>query len=896
MDTNASYYLNVKNVQDSFGNAITSSTNAVLPAGLVLFLRGDSGVILDANNNVVQWLDQTTNANNAAQFFGVPSVNLIGSAARPTTNIINNGQWAVDFGNLGSGVNLLHWLQAPSSPSLASMISNTTMYAVADFYSTAGNDLLNKTWGNLPAPFDWDPSAGENVQYGNGFNNAPAGGIGSTIFANTPYVLSSTIQLPTSGGTTNFNFYLNGGNNGSGAIKGVTGNPPGIYDGGQPVWIGGRSDLQAANPKMRGQIGEIMLFNTLLAPNDRIIVDNYLGAKYFQFTITQNLPATTTTSNGFTVTYTFSASQGSGHGFSYQWQVNGTNVPGATGSTYTTPILGPVNSNTTYDVVLTLPNGSTITSVTNTLFVLPAAPFVSSAGIPLWEAANPSNIVVIYDVAVDPVTGANHNNYILNNGATVLSAAIGTEPNKVVLTTTLPLSPWNANPGNYSLTVQNVQDLFGSTIVAGSIPVGLYPAGTALWLEGNTGVGIDSGGNPVFPGSTAVNQWNDQSGNAANLLQLFGTSLEPLLTTNYHGNPCIQFSGTNVGANYNGKPSATFLSSANENANDYPSLEITNDLSIFAVATFNTLVGSTNGEIVGKTGSTSANQPAPYDYYENLTPNAVLYRGDGTNNTQVTATNGPSLGVPHIVGAMQAGFTISHFLDGAPDGTGATSALSPYVDQGEPMMIGERNDITANRLNGQMFELIMVSSALDSNDVVSLNNYLASKYTIPTGTNAYPAITQQPVALTNVFQNSTLTVPAGLLGNPLAIQWYDTNGVAIAGQTSATLSVPNIQANDAYYLVATNIYGSVTSSQVVVNVLPPINSTPTNIVFSVTNNHLTLIWPMDHTGWQLQAQTNNVSVGINTNWGNVNGSTATNKVVIPINLTNGTVFYRLMYQ
>ena len=94
-----------------------------------------------------------------------------------------------------------------------------------------------------------------------------------------------------------------------------------------------------------------------------------------------------------------------------------------------------------------------------------------------------------------------------------------------------------------------------------------------------------------------------------------------------------------------------------------------------------------------------------------------------------------------------------------------------------------------------MLELILTSSALDSNDVVSLNNYLASKYTVPTGTNAYPAITQQPVAITNVSQNITLTVPVGLSGNPLAIQWYDTNGIAVDGQTSATLSIPNIQTN-----------------------------------------------------------------------------------------------------
>jgi hypothetical protein len=889
MDTNQSYYLTVQNVQDLYGNAMTINTNALLPAGLVLFLRGDSGVVLDANNNVVQWLDQTTNGNNAAQFFGVPSVGLLGSAARPGMNTINNGQPSLDFGNLGSGVTLLHFLQAPPSASLATMVSNTTMYAVADFYSTAGNDLLNKTWGNLPAPFDWDPSAGENVQYGNGFNNAPASGAGATISVNVPYVLASKIQLPTTPGSglTNFNFYLNGANNGAGSIRGVTGNPSGIYDGGTPLWIGGRSDLQAANPKMRGQIAEILLFNNALSDNDRIIVDNYLGAKYFQFAIIQDLPPTTTSSNGFSVTYTFVAGQGSGHGFSYQWQENGTNVPGATGQTFTTGILGPGDNGDTFDVVLTLPDGSITNSVTNTLTVLSEPPFVASAGFPIWEATSPSHIVLTFDEAVDPATATVAGNYTLNSGS-VVSAAIGSKPNKVVLTTT-PLTAWNANPGTYLVTVQNVQDFFGNTIVTAQVPVGLYPAGTSLWLEGNTGVGIDAGGNPVFPGSSAVNQWNDQSGNGANLYQVFNTSLEPLLVTNYHGNPAIQFSGTNVGVNYNGKASGTFLSSVQlVGGNDYPCLRITGDLSIIAVATFNASVG-TSGEIVGKTGSTSANQPAPYDYFSGT--GVQLLRGDGTNNTSFTSTNAPSIGVPHIVGVTQAGFGVTHFLDGAITGIGSMNALSPYVDQGSPLSIGERND-TVNRLNGQMLELILISSALDSNDVVSLNNYLATKYTIPTGANSYPAITQQPVSVTNISQNATLTVPAGVSGNPLAIQWYDTNSVAISGQTNATLSIPNVQTSDAYYLVATNIYGSVTSSKVVVNVAG-INSNPTNITFSVANNQLTLTWPADHIGWELQS--NSVGLTAPDSWFTIPGSTATNQFIVTPDLSGSNVFYRMVY-
>lgn len=74
-----------------------------------------------------------------------------------------------------------------------------------------------------------------------------------------------------------------------------------------------------------------------------------------------------------------------------------------------------------------------------------------------------------------------------------------------------------------------------------------------------------------------------------------------------------------------------------------------------------------------------------------------------------------------------------------------------------------------------------------------------------------------------------------------------------------------------------------------------VNTTSTNITFSVTGNQLTLAWPADHTGWTLQAQTNSLSVGVSTNWADVAGSTTTNKIIVPISTANGCVFYRLEY-
>ena len=40
-------------------------------------------------------------------------------------------------------------------------------------------------------------------------------------------------------------------------------------------------------------------------------------------------------------------------------------------------------------------------------------------------------------------------------------------------------------------------------------------------------------------------------------------------------------------------------------------------------------------------------------------------------------------------------------------------------------------------------------------------------------------------------------------------------------------------------------------------------------------------------------QTNGPGVGVGTNWATVPGSTVTNRVVVPIDPANGSVFYRL---
>ena len=49
-------------------------------------------------------------------------------------------------------------------------------------------------------------------------------------------------------------------------------------------------------------------------------------------------------------------------------------------------------------------------------------------------------------------------------------------------------------------------------------------------------------------------------------------------------------------------------------------------------------------------------------------------------------------------------------------------------------------------------------------------------------------------------------------------------------------------------------------------------------------------------GWTLQGQTNPPTVGLTTAWHDVPGSTATNQFIMPIDSTDGSVFFRVPAQ
>jgi len=240
------------------------------------------------------------------------------------------------------------------------------------------------------------------------------------------------------------------------------------------------------------------------------------------------------------------------------------------------------------------------------------------------------------------------------------------------------------------------------------------------------------------------------------------------------------------------------------------------------------------------------------------------------------------------------------------------TAFNGFLSQAEPFYglnyIGaDPNGGVTRILNGKMNEMAIFNYDLS---VAQIN---ALYYAATNGAYTTAFFVTPPQNTTAAVGSTTgFSVGVSSFLEPMTYQWYynttpsyagasalanglQANGSFVQNATTGQLTITNVTFSAAgYYFVAVGNSAGTTNSAIALLTVTP-STTPVKLGTAVTNSQLYLSWPANHTGWQLQAQTNPVIVGIKTNWVNYNPSTATNLVVIPVNLTNGTVFYRLIY-
>jgi len=79
------------------------------------------------------------------------------------------------------------------------------------------------------------------------------------------------------------------------------------------------------------------------------------------------------------------------------------------------------------------------------------------------------------------------------------------------------------------------------------------------------------------------------------------------------------------------------------------------------------------------------------------------------------------------------------------------------------------------------------------------------------------------------------------------------------------------------------------------NVDQKLSAAATSLTIAVTGTNLTLSWPLDRLGWQLQVQTNQLNVGPSANWFTWPNSTNWTSATIPVLSGTPSAFFRLAH-
>jgi hypothetical protein len=116
--------------------------------------------------------------------------------------------------------------------------------------------------------------------------------------------------------------------------------------------------------------------------------------------------------------------------------------------------------------------------------------------------------------------------------------------------------------------------------------------------------------------------------------------------------------------------------------------------------------------------------------------------------------------------------------------------------------------------------------------------------------------------------------------------------VSIASTNYADPSV--INGTTYYYVVTATNQAGESANSFEANTMP-ISLIPPQLQVSLNAGQLQFTWPTNNLGWHLQAQTNSSDTGLGTNWVDLSNTAGTNQVWVPIDLGNGSGFFRLVY-
>lgn len=222
--------------------------------GLQLWLDASTGTSLGTGDTVVQWADQSGNANHALQINEALAPTLAPGAV--------NGMPVVRFDGVDD------FLDVADSDSLSIIGDISTFYVIRFTDFATFRAVWGKTVVNQPAPNDLYalPTSGAPRFFrGNGVSGAQQV-TGTRGYPANTFILAGVQQ----GGRT-ATHYLGGAANGSGTITAAT------VDGNRSLRVGSRDD---GATRMKGDIAELLIYDRALSASERTAVQRYLAERY----------------------------------------------------------------------------------------------------------------------------------------------------------------------------------------------------------------------------------------------------------------------------------------------------------------------------------------------------------------------------------------------------------------------------------------------------------------------------------------------------------------------------------------------------------------------------------------------------------------------------------------
>jgi hypothetical protein len=354
----------------TLGSAQAADPTLSVTNSLQLWLKADSGVTTNATGNITSWADQSGQANNAAQSDTTKAPTFV-------DNVLN-GKPVIRF----DGSN--DYLEVADAPSIE-ITGDITSFAVIMVKDYANyNGIWGKTANNLPAPTDWYLVQGSGISrvYRGDGTTANLGNADSDRAIRAGAYLILAFEMT----GTNLNQYLNGFPVGSGHISATLG------DAGTALRIGSRDDLVT---KLKGDMAELLIYNTALSDSDRNTVFDYLKNKYGL----QNLPPTASVSapaNNATFTapanliVTAKAADQDGTVSRVDFVANGRIFASATAAPYSVPVTLATPGTITLTAVATDDKDASTTStpvqITVTGGIVPT--YTPSSSLKVWLKAD----------------------------------------------------------------------------------------------------------------------------------------------------------------------------------------------------------------------------------------------------------------------------------------------------------------------------------------------------------------------------------------------------------------------------------------------------------------------------------------------------------------------------